>query len=180
VSASGQVFKKKVAISYLHKSAWDWNDSEYSLLSCYLLHSELALILACYVTALTFLCSHISFPGPALFSRRTVAAGRREHTSPLHSRRQHFCFERCSLLPTGTRSSSSSCAPNTHGCFPSRTGHAAGEPGREQSLPQSQAQALASAGVRAAEAGSASSSPRLPTQGRWPSFSSPAGSGWSI
>lgn len=64
-SASGQVLKKKMmAISYLHKSVWDWNESEYSPLSCYLLHSKSALILTCCVTALTFLWSHISLPIP--------------------------------------------------------------------------------------------------------------------
>lgn len=51
-------------------------------------------------------------------------------------------------------------APNAPGCFPLRTAHAAEGPEGEQSLPQGQPQAQASAEERAA--GTRSASPELP------------------
>lgn len=65
---------------------------------------DIALIFTCYVTALTFLWSHISFPVPALFVQCTVTSGS-GYRSPQHLQRRHFCFERCRLFPMGTSSS---------------------------------------------------------------------------
>lgn len=109
---------------------------------------DIALILTCYVTALTFLWSHISFPTPALCGQCTIAPGRREYTQCLW--RQPSC-----VSPPGTFSSSSPYVPNAPGCLPFGTVHAAEEPGREQPVPQSRPQAQA----RAAGTRSASSPP---------------------